>query len=106
MIAWTAVAWVIDAGAMLCLLQVIQRHLQVFQNHDSPWQGTMVMIVLMTVLAISIVGSAALILASEARWARITALLMAGAVPGAGVFVMSVMALGAIAAAVIGGRLN
>src|SRR5262245_3318097 len=106
MFALTAAAWVVDAGLLLWIFQAVQTKLQAQAASPDPWYGTATMIVLIVLLLASLVASVAVLLLSDARWARISALVMAGAVPGTGIAAMAVMMLGAIVIALTGGRFN
>jgi hypothetical protein len=79
MMAWTIVAWIIDAGLLLYAALVIQYRLQILE--DRGWNGIPSVIALAVVLLGSIVASVALVWASGERWARITALVVASGAP-------------------------
>ena len=86
MLALTIGAWIIDIGILLQLVKVIQYRMQV--SPELGWRGPFWMICLAALVGSSIVCSVALVLTSEQRWARISALAVAGGLPGAAAFAM------------------
>ncbi len=101
MMAWTIVAWIIDAGLLLYAALVIQYRLQILA--DRGWNGIPSVIVLAVFLFGSIIASATLVSVSGARWARITALVVAGGAPVAGALAVLGMLLAGFALTMIDG---
>jgi len=101
MMAWTIVAWIIDAGLLLYAVLVIRYRLQILE--DRGWHGIPSVIALAVVLLASIVASATLVWVSGERWARITALVVAGGAPVAGALAVLGMLLAGFALTIIDG---
>jgi len=101
MMAWTIVAWIIDVGLLLYAALVVRYRLQILD--DRGWHGVPSVIVLAAVLLGSLIGSATLVSVSGERWARITALVVAGAAPLAGALAVIGMLLAGLALTMVEG---
>jgi len=101
MMAWTIVAWIIDAGLLFYAGWVINFRLQVLAERG--WSGLPSVIALAVVLLGSLIGSATLLCVSNARWARIAALIVAGGAPATGALAALVMLLIGFALSMIEG---
>src|SRR5262245_13938866 len=101
MMAWTIVAWVIDAALLLYAALVIQYRLEVLAYRG--WNGIPSVIALAVVLLGSIIGSATLVWVSKSRRARIAALAVASGAPVAGALAVLGMLLAGFALMMIGG---
>jgi len=101
MMAWTIMAWIVDAGLLFYAGWVINYRLQVLA--DRGWSGLPSVIALAVALLASLIGSATLLWVSNARWARIAALIVAGGAPVAGALAVLVMLLIGFALSMIDG---
>jgi hypothetical protein len=101
MMAWTIVAWIIDAGLLLYAGLVIRYRLQILENRG--WHGIPSVIALAVVLLASLIGSAMLVWLSGERWARIAALVVEGGAPVAGALAVVGMLVAGVALTIIDG---
>jgi len=105
MMAWTIVAWIIDAGLLLYATLVIRYRLQILD--DRGWHSIPSVVAIAVVLLGSLIGSATLLSVTSERWARITALVVASGVPVVSAVAVVGMLLGGLALTIVdGGKLH
>src|SRR5262249_6240904 len=105
MMAWTIVAWIIDAGLLLYAGLVIRYMLQILD--DPGWPALPSVLALDVVLPPSLIASATLVWVRRERWAWSTALGGVGGGPAGGALAVFGMLLAGVAFTIIdGGKLH